>query len=83
MKGKDLDALCLEGAWRVVARSLPRRPCASGIPSPKRQGTQPQSGAKNALFTNRGTECVLGFFVNRGRLETIAFIPFGLRTQSL
>jgi hypothetical protein len=24
-KGKDLDALCLEGAWRVVARSPPQR----------------------------------------------------------
>ena len=30
----------LEGAWRVVARSLPRRLSASGILSPEPQGTR-------------------------------------------
>jgi hypothetical protein len=40
----------------VVARSLPRRLCASGILFPERQGTRPQSGAENFAL-----QCYLAF----------------------
>ncbi len=39
----------LEGAWRVVARSLPRRLLCSGYFLPDRVGTRMQSGAKTWL----------------------------------